>query len=181
MGYLERHKNSGIKVGDKVKIIRGDRPLWKGSNQSISSQVDINISQFIGKTGQVEIDSGKYGFEVRLRDGRLYAFPYFVLEVQSDDKYGKLKKVLSNAEEHSSIGKGLERHATNNNFEDQVICVVQRLLKDHPFGGHAFQVIKKTIEAGRLYKIKGEDAAYQEVLGAINYLGAMGILIKERN
>jgi hypothetical protein len=93
--------------------------------------------------------------------------------------YSALEEVLDDALEQSSSGKGKIRHANNNRYEDQVICVVQRLLKDHPFGGHAYQIIKKTIEAGRLYKIKGKDAAYQEMLGAINYSSAMCILIKE--
>jgi hypothetical protein len=95
------------------------------------------------------------------------------------DNYEKLKEILSSAHTQASAGKGAIRHANNNKYEDQVICVVQRLLKDHPFGGHAYQVIKKIIESGRLYKIKGKEAAFQEVLGAINYAAAMCILINE--
>jgi len=101
------------------------------------------------------------------------------MEFEPKYNYSSLKKVLKDAELQSSKGKGLERHANENKYEEQVICVVQRLLKDHPFGGHAYQIIKKTIEAGRLYKIKGKEAAYQEILGAINYAAAMCILIKE--
>lgn len=103
----------------------------------------------------------------------------FTKEYNANDPYNSLGNVLDDAYEQSSRGKGKIRHANDNKFEDQVICVVGRLLKDHPFGAHAYQVIKKTIEAGRLYKIKGPEAAYQEVLGAINYASAMGILIKE--
>lgn len=94
-------------------------------------------------------------------------------------EYESLHKVFDDAYDQASSGKGKERHATDNKFEDQVICVVARLLKDHPFGSLAFQSIKKTIEAGRLYKIKGPEAAYQEMLGAINYNSAIAILIKE--
>ena len=93
--------------------------------------------------------------------------------------YEKLDAVLYDAISQSQDGKGAIRHATNNNYEDQVICVVGRLLKGHPFGAHAYQIIKKTIEAGRLYQIKGQEAAYQEMLGSINYAAAMCILIKE--
>lgn len=103
----------------------------------------------------------------------------FIDEGKEYDLYESLNSVLDDACEQASKGKGAERHANNNKYEDQVICVVGRLLKDHPFGAHAYQVIKKTIEAGRLYKIKGPEAAYQEVLGAINYAAAMNILIKE--
>ena len=95
------------------------------------------------------------------------------------DPYSSLDNVLKDALAQADSGKGAIRHANNNNYEDQVICVVQRLLKGHPFGGHAYQIIKKTIESGRLLKIKGKEAAYQEMLGAINYASAMCILIKE--
>jgi len=93
--------------------------------------------------------------------------------------YRLLENVLAHAVQQASSGKGKERHADNNNYEDQIICVVGRLLRGHPYGSHAYQVIKKTIEAGRLYYIHGPDVAYQEVLGAINYAAAMNILIKE--
>jgi hypothetical protein len=95
------------------------------------------------------------------------------------DSYASLSRVLTAAKEQASTGKGKERHANDNNYEDQLICVVGRLLRGHPYGSHAYQVIKKTIEAGRLYYIHGPDAAYQEVLGAINYAAAMNILISE--
>lgn len=98
---------------------------------------------------------------------------------QVKEGYEKLDAVLYDAISQSQDGKGAIRHATNNNYEDQVICVVGRLLKGHPFGAHAYQIIKKTIEAGRLYQIKGQEAAYQEMLGSINYAAAMCILIKE--
>ena len=97
----------------------------------------------------------------------------------TSDPYYTLKKVLNDAENQSSGGKGKERHATDNNFEEQVICTVQRLLYRHPFGGDAYQVIKKVIEAGRLYDLKGWEAAYDEILGAIIYASAIGHLIKE--
>lgn len=93
--------------------------------------------------------------------------------------YDSLSRVFGSAFTQASSGKGFERHANNNQYEDQVICVVQRLLKDHPYGGHAYQIIKKTIEAGRLFKISGPEAAYNEMLGAINYAAAMCILIDE--
>ncbi len=104
---------------------------------------------------------------------------YDFLYKEENGPYDSLNDVLNDAYTQAAEGKGKARHATDNNYEDQVICVVGRLLKDHPFGAHAYQVIKKTIEAGRLYKINGPEAAYQEVLGAINYSSAMGILIKE--
>ena len=128
--------------------------------------------------------------DVKLYNGVIYSITVRALTFVDDknkkestrqvkDGYEKLDAVLYDAISQSQDGKGKERHATNNNYEDQVICVVGRLLKGHPFGAHAYQIIKKTIEAGRLYQIKGQEAAYQEMLGAINYAAAMSILIKE--
>ena len=131
------------------------------------------------------------GVKVRLfKTGYVYTIPTdfvkFVCEENKNEStrqvkegYEKLDAVLYDAISQSQDGKGKERHATNNNYEDQVICVVGRLLKGHPFGAHAYQIIKKTIEAGRLYQRKGQEAAYQEMLGSINYAAAMCILIKE--
>jgi len=93
--------------------------------------------------------------------------------------YTSLGNVLNDAFTQAAEGKGKERHACDNKFEDQLICQIQRMLKDHPFGGQAFQAIKKTIEAGRLYKISGSESAKAEILGAMNYLAAMVILIEE--
>jgi hypothetical protein len=96
-------------------------------------------------------------------------------------EYESLNKVLQDAYAQAATGKGVERHAADNNFEDQVICVVQRLLFKHPFGYQAGQAIKKLIEAGRLYDLERPDEAYAEVCGAINYAAAMAHLIKENN
>jgi hypothetical protein len=95
-------------------------------------------------------------------------------------EYQALKNEFDNALQQAQGGKGKERHARENQyFEDQVMCQVQRLLIDHPLGGLAYQVIKKTIESGRLYNDKGIEAAIEEIYGAMNYLGGMSILYDE--
>lgn len=93
--------------------------------------------------------------------------------------YDRLRDVLNDALAQASEGKGKERHATDNKFEDQLIVTIQKMLMEHPLGGQAFQVIKKTIEAGRLFNMKGPVSAQAELLGAINYLAAMYITIEE--
>lgn len=98
-----------------------------------------------------------------------------------EDDYFELENTLDDAYAQAATGKGKERHAADNPYEDQVICQVQRLLKGHPFGGHAYQVIKKTIEAGRLYNLGRKDEAYDEILGAINYNCATGVLMREED
>ena len=109
------------------------------------------------------------------------AFNEELLATESDivDSYATLSAVLNDALEEASSVKGKERHATDNAFSAQIICTVPRMLKGHPFAAQAYQIIKKTIEAGRLYTLKGPDAAYKEMLGVINYASAMNILIKE--
>lgn len=96
-------------------------------------------------------------------------------------EYNILQREFDNALQQASAGKGKERHARGKeNFDDQVMCAVQRLLIDHPCGGLAYQVIKKTIESGRLFNDKGVDAAKKEIYGAMNYLGGMGIIYGEQ-
>ena len=105
------------------------------------------------------------------------------MSINSDDndEYSSLKREFDNALEQASKGKGKERHAKKDeNFEDQVMCAVQRLLIDHPVGGLAYQVIKKTIESGRLLNERGVDSAKNEIYGAMNYLGGVSIIYEEQ-
>jgi hypothetical protein len=97
----------------------------------------------------------------------------------TEDKYSALRKVLEDACSQASDGKGRERHADNNRFEDQPIMQITRLVGDHPVGALAYQAVKKTVESGRLYKLRGIDAARAEILGAINYLAATVIRLEE--
>lgn len=98
---------------------------------------------------------------------------------QINAHYASLHEVLSQAYHQAAGGKGHERHATDDPFDQQPIMVIPRLLGDHPCAALGFQVIKKTVEAGRLHRIKGPDAAVRELYGAINYLAAMALLVKE--
>lgn len=93
--------------------------------------------------------------------------------------YESLERILSDAYEQASGGKGAERHANARPFDDQPIMQITRLLDGHPVAALAYQVVKKTIEAGRLYHIKGPDAAVRELHGAINYAAATVLRIQE--
>jgi hypothetical protein len=84
-------------------------------------------------------------------------------------QYAGLAKHLRGAYDQASKGKGKERHASEGQpFEQQVIVMIGMMLDsfDYELG----QAIKKTIEAKRLYQIKGPEYAIQELYGAINYL-----------
>lgn len=91
----------------------------------------------------------------------------------SDDGYAELRRVLDEAVEQASAGKGKERHATEGEaFEEQQIVVLNRWIGSNH--GDIFQACKKAIESTRLSK----DAAKRELLGAINYLAAAVIILE---
>lgn len=91
------------------------------------------------------------------------------------DKYFELKRVLADAELHASHGKGKVRHATDEAFEDQKICVITRWLEESPVAGPLFQAVKKCVESARM----DEDRAIQELYGAINYIAAAILVLEE--
>lgn len=89
-----------------------------------------------------------------------------------DDGYLNLRRVLDLALEQASAGKGKERHATDNPFDQQPMMEIGRMV------GHGFclgQAIKKAQEASRMQP----DAAQRELLGAINYLAGAYLLLEE--
>jgi hypothetical protein len=92
-----------------------------------------------------------------------------------DDKYASLKRVLADAMLQAKAGKGKERHADGEAFENQKICVINRWIADSPVAGTLFQAVKKTVESSRM----APDAAIRELYGAINYLSAGIILLEE--
>jgi hypothetical protein len=92
-----------------------------------------------------------------------------------DDRYATLKRVLADALLQAKSGKGKERHADGESFENQKICVINRWLAGSPIAGPLFQVVKKTVESSRM----APDAAIRELYGAINYASAGIILLEE--
>lgn len=81
-----------------------------------------------------------------------------------EDKYDVLKNVYVEAVNQASIGKGKERHADDNKFEDQPIMWIERYFQSYQLG----QGVKKMHESQRLPK----EAAIKELLGAMNYIAA---------
>lgn len=98
---------------------------------------------------------------------------------QINAHYASLHDVLSQAYHQAAGGKGHERHATDDPFDQQPIMVITRLLGDHSCAALGYQAVKKTVEAGRLHRIKGPDAAVRELYGAINYIAAMVLRVQE--
>jgi hypothetical protein len=77
MSYLEGHKNSGIKIGDRVKVLRKANDE---ENDWSNAWVD-NMDKYIGQIVMVLDDGNLLGFQI----GN-YHFPYFVLEVVDGKK-----------------------------------------------------------------------------------------------
>jgi len=71
--YLAMHKASGIKVGDRVRVLRG---FGKGEMGCAISDAKEQQIKSIGNTYLVESDRCEYGFGL----DNHYRYPFFVLE-----------------------------------------------------------------------------------------------------
>jgi len=91
--------------------------------------------------------------------------------------YNTLTHVYMQALHQAAIGKGRERHARPGQpYEGQPACQIAR---EVGLGFPAGQAVKKIVEAQRLLRIKGPEAAVAELLGALNYIAAEVIVIRE--
>jgi len=91
----------------------------------------------------------------------------------SKNNYASLLNVLDDAVKQAQNGKGRERHADGQPYEQQPIMWIEEYFRSYQLG----QAIKKIHESQRLPL----DAAVQELLGAINYIAAHIIYIKNEN
>lgn len=88
--------------------------------------------------------------------------------------YEPLAIVFDEALYQAQSGKGKERHANDRQFMDQPIMEIGRMVGP---GFAIGQAIKKGQEAIRLSAISAQE---RELLGAINYLAAAILLIREQ-
>mgnify|MGYP000219497332 CR=1 FL=1 len=96
---------------------------------------------------------------------------------RTPDGYDSLREVLNNAFNQASIGKGKERHATDEPFTQQPILTIARLLDNHPAASLLFQAMKKITESGRL----PTDRGIAELYGAIVYISAAILFLEEKH
>lgn len=96
----------------------------------------------------------------------------------SSDPYAHLSAILGDAYNQAANGKGKARHnARNVSFDRQPILEISRMCGlGYPTG----QAQKKTQEAVSMFNRGEADRAEAELLGAINYLAAAVLLIRER-
>lgn len=87
-------------------------------------------------------------------------------------KYASLEKVLTEAYQQASIGKGAIRHAIGGSFDEQPM---QKLCELYGVGFALGQAAKKMQESTRM----GTDKAVHELLGAINYIAGAVIHLRK--
>lgn len=95
------------------------------------------------------------------------------LVINVPSEYISLGLVMQSALEQASKGKGRERHASEGEaYEDQIICeVARRVGLGYPLG----QAVKKIYESQRI----GGERGVAELLGALNYVAAAVIVMRE--
>lgn len=80
------------------------------------------------------------------------------------DDYGTLKETFQAAILQASEGKGKERHADDQPFDEQPIMWIEKYFKSYQLG----QAVKKMHESQRMTP----DAAIRELYGAMVYIAA---------
>jgi len=75
--YIENQANSGLAVGDKVKVLRKAENNENGWSNNWLSEMNDNIGKIVNIT-----DFEKFGVNVKESD---YSYPYFVLEKVVDE------------------------------------------------------------------------------------------------
>ena len=84
--YEERQRECGLKVGDKVKILRKAKDDENGWDNYWFEEMDT----WVGKTGEIIEDGGGEGLKVFLEEENdWWFFPYFVLEKVEDNETPK--------------------------------------------------------------------------------------------
>lgn len=82
MDYLNQHKLSGLKVGDKVRIIARAGHNERGWQNSWADPMDF----FLFKEGKIVQDYLHKGFQLAFDKSRIsFMFPYFSLEKIDED------------------------------------------------------------------------------------------------
>ena len=108
---------------------------------------------------------------------------YYSKEVytkDSDCQEHPLEQVFSDVLSQVTDGKGRERHGKNYNGED-LSFFDQPLMIITQFFGNGFplgQAVKKLTEVPAILEQKGQEAAYNEILGAIAYAASAALQLR---
>lgn len=96
----------------------------------------------------------------------------------TDPRYLPLMQVFVAAYGQAADGKGNRRHAAGKPFIEQPILEIVRM-QGESVDGHAYQIMKKAQEAGRMVKRQQYQSAIAELYGIINYAAAAVIRVQE--
>lgn len=92
MSYINEQRKSGLKVGDKVKLIDDAKSNEKGWNNYWIQ----GMTKQIGSVGVIEADQKAAGLTVRFPNFDFkYSYPYFVLEKVEVPKVFKVEKLTT--------------------------------------------------------------------------------------
>ena len=91
----------------------------------------------------------------------------------TNHNYLRLKTVLDAAFDQAAHGKGQSRHSTGQDFADQPMQAISRLIGSHH--GLIYQAMKKAQESTRMES----GPAISELLGAIVYLAGAVIYLED--
>lgn len=121
--YIKMHKNSGIEIGDKVKLLRSCKDEEQGWNSSFPDE----FCKYVGLVGEVINDYKESGFGVSFcyRDNPpiTLALPWFVLEIVEK------RKPKSNIDKYKSkIRKGIYGYIKNNKSTSKIISDFVKIL-----------------------------------------------------
>ena len=91
--------------------------------------------------------------------------------------YDELVDTLMDAFAQASSGKGHERHGGGLDFTEQPLFTIMR---EHGVGFATGQAAKKLGESHTILKLRGKDAAINELYGAIIYTAAAIMHLKRQ-
>lgn len=121
--YLELHNESGLKVGDKVKVVRKATNREQGWDNSWTTDMDVCVGNYY----EINYDGEHTGFALNCIGN--FNFPYFVLE-KVEEKY--VPYTLEDAEK--LIGKSIKSK------DGSVFCSIVYISENEVYRGDRFRI-----------------------------------------
>jgi hypothetical protein len=158
-----------MQIGDKV-ILKNNTEHYNRGDTLIITGVDVPLNE-------LWVDDGKLCCPDKVKMADVALTPKVEpepLQFDLDDQnYASLLSVLGRAYEQAAAGKGKERHAQDQPFDEQPMQTISKLVGSAD--GMAYQAIKKIQESQRLPTTERQVA---ELLGAIVYIAGMVVYLE---
>jgi uncharacterized C2H2 Zn-finger protein len=154
-GYIFEYSDQEESVMDKLK--------------------SASTTRLIRRIKDLEEENYMLARDLRLAESRIKELEE--LPSTTEPEYMSLSIVLQEALDQAQRGKGHERHSAGEPFESQEICQNTRAVGlGFPLG----QARKKAREAKGIFERHGASKAVPDILGAMNYLAAAVIVMREK-